>query len=113
MPKVIESKKFLKIVSFFAKYPVGGISIFPFIIVEDKSMDKLIRHETIHYHQTVECFILGFYILYLYYYLRNRFRGMSHFTSYTFIPFEVEAYSFEHFKSYKTTRKKYKWVKFV
>jgi hypothetical protein len=110
LPVIIKAKWILKIVSWINGFEVSGIEyIFPFVIVNDLSNDTLIRHETIHFRQMCETLVVGFYVLYIYYYLKNRFGGLNHELAYMQIPFEIEAYKNQNNINYLKTRKKYCW----
>jgi len=71
------------------------------------------RHGSIHIAQQIELLVIGFYILYLFFYLQNRFRKMNHKTAYREIPFEIETRSYENAYGYLEFRKKYAWTKYV
>jgi hypothetical protein len=75
-----------------------GITLFPFIIVEDKRDMVLVNHEKIHYQQTKELFIIGFYLWYLWEWIRRGYKKNM---------FEIEAYTHEKDLNYLKTRKKY------
>ena len=109
MDKVIVSKWFVTAITFgFAR----GITLWPFIFLKYKKDTEnrfLINHESIHLKQQAELWVIGFYILYLYYYLRRRYNGHDHITSYRWIPFEREASDNEYKLSYPRLRKSYGW----
>jgi hypothetical protein len=110
-PIVIKCNWMLKIASWVNGFEVAGIEyIFPFVIVNDLSNEILIRHKTIHFRQMCETLVIGFYILYSFYYIKNRFKGMDHESAYDAIPFEMEAYKNEKNKNYLENRKKYCWI---
>jgi hypothetical protein len=71
-----------------------GMVLWPFVLVrhkKSKTTKKLIRHETKHVEQVYKYWILGFYVVYLYQYLKNRIKGMNHQKAYWNNPFEIEA----------------------
>jgi len=107
--RVIVSKWFVTTITFgFAR----GITLWPFIFLKYKKDTEnrfLINHESIHLKQQSELWVIGFYILYLYYYLRSRYNGHDHITSYRWIPFEREASDNECKLSYLRLRKSYGW----
>jgi cbb3-type cytochrome oxidase subunit 3 len=94
-----------------------GTTIFPFILYKKSYIDNLSEekqaefwnHENIHGEQQKELWLLGFYILYFYFYLRNRKRGMSKSAAYTNNPFELEANDHEANPKYLGSRKKKAW----
>lgn len=72
--------------------------------------EKTINHESIHTEQIKECLYIGFYILYLLFWLerlvwnaRKAYRGN---------PFEQEAYSNQSDLDYIPNRKRYAWLKY-
>jgi hypothetical protein len=79
----------------------NGITLFPFIIVEDKNDKVLINHEAIHYQQQKELWIIGFYIWYLWEHFK---RGHDHNI------FEKEAEAYKYDLTYLKTRKKFNFL---
>ena len=49
------------------------------------------NHEMEHTRQYEKCGLIGFLVIYLYWYLVGRLKGLSHWEAYEKIPFEVEA----------------------
>lgn len=103
---------------------IRGITLFPFIIyspykpfnesliVHTDLMNNIVEnHEKIHIAQAKELWVIGFYVLYVYYYLRNRIKN-KHNLAYRFIPFEWEAYTYETDLNYLENREKFVWRKF-
>lgn len=119
-PFVIYSDKFLDSISWFFK--VGGIALFPFVILREKyqdSQDKFwirraketINHETIHFQQALELGVIPFYILYvLEWILKLPFYGAQ---AYRNISFEREAYANDKKLTYLRNRKRYTWIKLI
>ena len=58
---VLYSDKFLDSVSWFMK--VGGITLYPFIILRKKHKKNkiILNHESIHIEQQKELLVIGFY----------------------------------------------------
>ncbi len=115
-PIEIYNDKFLDSISWFMK--IAGISLFPFIILREyrKGTERgkiLVNHETIHFWQTIELGIVGFYVLYLWYYLFNLIKYKSTMKAYKQIPFEIEARGNEKNLNYIKTRKFYSWTKHI
>jgi hypothetical protein len=101
---IIQSKWFCKLLG------VRGITLWPFIFINDIHNEVLINHEKIHYIQQSELYVLPFYFLYLKDYLNNRkkFKGdlyNRHYWSYRNIYFEEEAFNNQYNLSYLKTRK--------
>jgi hypothetical protein len=93
----------------------SGFSFFIFIFywkgVREKSI--LINHELIHFYQQVEMVFIFHWLLYLLFYLIGRVKGKNHDAAYHSIPFEKEAYAFEHDLQYIRQRKLFAWTKFI
>ena len=96
---------------------IKAITIWPFIIISGESNKILENHEKIHIKQQEELLLIGFYILYVYYWIKNLFRfyGLSdlYLRAYLNIPFELEAKENEANPYYLICRKKYSWRKYV
>jgi hypothetical protein len=75
-----------------------GITLFPFILVENKRDRVLVNHEKIHYQQAKELLVIGFYLWYLWEWIRHGYKKNM---------FEIEAYTHEKDLNYLKTRKKY------
>ena len=103
---IIQCKWFCKSIN------INGITLFPFIIVNDKTNAILINHEKIHLAQQKELYILPFYFLYLKYYCKNRklYKG---YLSYMNICFEKEAYENQDNLDYLKTREKKAYKKYI
>ena len=75
------------------------------------SYKRLIRHETTHWKQQMEMFILPFYICYFVeWILKLPFYGRR---AYRAISFEREAKWNEDNRDYLKNRKRYSWVKYL
>ena len=61
-----------------------------------------INHEKIHFQQSIELGVIGFYLIYLYWHLRYGYKGN---------PFEVEAFDNEDDLQYIDKRKRYNYFK--
>ncbi len=98
----------------------AGTTIAPFIFYKtfgdywsDSEIEEFWNHENIHIKQQYELFLIGFYVLYLYYYIKNKRMGMKHSKAYRNIPFEMEAYKNESNTNYLKERKLFAWRKFI
>ena len=91
-----------------------AINILGVLFVRKAFKDRLtpvdINHEEIHTKQMKELLYVGFYILYLFFWLRNLVKGDN--KAYRNIKFEKEAYSNENNLVYLSVRKKYAWRKY-
>jgi hypothetical protein len=70
----------------------SGITIFPFIFVNDKSDKTLIAHEKVHYWQQLAWLIIPFFIWYLIQYLFYLIKFRNADLAYLSISFERDAY---------------------
>lgn len=91
---------------------IRGITLYPFIIVNDINNNILLNHEAIHIAQQKELYVLKFYYLYITQYLRNRKIYKSHRLAYLNITFEKEAFANERDFTYLKTRKKHSYKKY-
>lgn len=112
-PIIKYSTKFLDRISLFMK--VGGITIYPYIILRDKNIGKksarLINHESIHIKQQEELLVVPFYVLYVLEWLVKSIIYRSFKKAYYNISFEREAYSNQRKWTYLDKRKNYAWLK--
>ena len=97
-----------------------GITLWPFIVLKDTEREVgqgryqvLINHERIHLRQQAEMLVVFFYVMYAFYYIRNRFRGQPHWSAYRNIPFERESYEKEGDLNYLKNRKFWQWREFA
>ncbi len=113
LPILIVSDKFLKSISFFMN--VGGISLFPFIILNTRlsKIPAKINHETIHMKQQLELLVIFFYLFYVLEYIFRIFQYGNVQKAYLNISFEREAYSNETNLNYLSTRKWYSFLKYL
>jgi len=117
-PFVIYSDKTLDVLSIFMK--IGGISIFPVIILREKYRDsdekfwvdrakQVINHESIHFQQALELGVIPFYVWYVLEWLfKLPFYGAK---AYEVISFEREAYGNDSDLDYLNKRVRYNWIK--
>ncbi len=104
---ILYNDKFLNSVSWFMK--VGGITLFPFIILREKYRGNktILNHEKIHIEQQKELLIIGFYLWYVIEWLVRLFMQGN---AYKNISFEKEAYTNQHNSDYLKQRKRYNWL---
>lgn len=98
---------------------VGGIALFPVIVLREKYRDseedfwvnrakQVVNHESIHFQQALELGVLPFYILYvLEWLIKMPFYGAK---AYEAISFEREAYKNDTNLNYLKNRKRYVWI---
>lgn len=110
-PIIIENSKIPKFLSIFIS--IWAITLWPFIICRGKMNEVTLNHEKIHIRQQSELLVLGFYVLYAYYWLKARlWYKLSNHDAYMAIPFEREAYEMEEEENYLENRKRFAWIKF-
>ena len=97
-----------------------GITLWPFIVLRDTECESgqgrynvLLNHERIHLRQQAEMLVVFFYVMYAFYYIRNRLRGQPHWTAYRNIPFERESYEKEKDLDYLKHRRFWQWLEFA
>ena len=110
-PIILQNSNIPKYLSIFIN--IYAITLYPFIICKEEMDDITLNHEKIHLAQQKELWIIGFYFLYVYYWLREKWKGDTSLGAYLAIPFEVEAYTNERDKSYLSTRKRNAWKKYL
>lgn len=88
---------------------VTGVTIYPFIFVRFAKNEILIRHESIHIEQQRETLIIGFFLIYLFDYLRGLIKYRNHYTAYWRIRFEQEAYRYQRDSNYLNRRQPGNW----
>lgn len=110
-PIIIKDSKLPQALSFFID--IYAITLYPFIIIKDKGNEITINHEKIHIAQQKELFVIGFYVLYVYYWLWGKVKGLSNDAAYMNIPFEREAHRKMYDNKYLEKRKKYAWRQYI
>ena len=109
--KIIIAPKFCKVISIFVD--VNAITLYPFIITKNEMSKVTLNHERIHLVQQKELWLLGFYILYILYWLKRKMSGMTSREAYANIPFEKEAYMMQEDLIYTGYRKPFSWKNFI
>tara|TARA_Y100000310_G_scaffold152631_1_gene152119 strand:+ start:113 stop:454 length:342 start_codon:yes stop_codon:yes gene_type:complete len=110
-PIIKENSPIPGLLSWFIQ--IEAITLYPYIISRGEMDEKTLNHESIHIRQQEELVIVGFYILYVGYWLKNKFiNKMDNSQAYLNIPFEREAYLNEHDPDYLGVRKKMAWRKY-
>ena len=65
-----------------------AIALWPFIFIRDEGNEVTINHEKIHLRQQAELLVIGFYILYGFYWLKSFVKYRDKVRAYYDIPFE-------------------------
>lgn len=107
----IENSKVPVFLSIFTPINIHAITLFCFVFSNGDMSERTKRHETIHFQQYLETFVLGFLLIYLWDYLRGLAIGRKGEDSYMEIRAEVEAYLNDHDPEYLSTRKRWSWIK--
>jgi hypothetical protein len=77
---------------------VEAITLYPFVIFsqsKQKTSVITIQHEMIHVNQIRDRGFVTFYLSYLCYYLAGLIRYRSHWDAYRFIPYELDAFTYQ------------------
>lgn len=111
-PIVIENSKIPKYLSIFID--IWAITLYPFIICKGEMNERTLSHEKIHLAQQRELWLVGFYLLYAYWWLKHRiFYGMDNKEAYYALPFEQEAYGNDLDAEYHSKRERFAWRKYL
>lgn len=109
--KIRKMGLFLKVVTFGR---IAGITLAPFgIYIKEKYLDRdnIIRHETIHWKQQFELWIIFFYLWYIIeWFIRLFINGKA---AYRKLSFEQEAALNEYDEGYLEIREPYEWLKYL
>jgi len=107
-PIIIRSKRITKILSVYID--ICAITLYPFIVLNSECEHPvIINHEKIHLAQQKELWLVPFYVLYVWYWIKGKIQGMTSHEAYMSIPFEKEAYANEKDFKYLENRKKLAW----
>jgi hypothetical protein len=126
-PFFIEDSKIPVWLSYVAPLNIGAITVF-FLVFSRGKIDPISkRHETIHFQQTLETFVVGMMLIYLWDYLvglwkyrqdwqgQNTTRGRPYQSAankaYHRIRAEQEAYGNELDEGYLARRPRFSWIK--
>lgn len=110
-PIFIENSKVPVILSYVSPIDIWAISLVFFVFCRGELNEESKVHETIHYQQWLELFIIGFAILYPAFWIINLFKGMKPADAYMNNPFEVEAYDNQAVDNYLKNRRRYEWAR--
>ena len=110
LPIIIKSRILASLMSIAVV--VNAISLYPFLIVRTNLDEHQMNHELIHFEQQKELYIIGFYTLYVYDFLKGMVKYKDRTQAYYMIRFEQEAYNNQHDLGYVTGRGKQAWKKY-
>ena len=108
---IYENSKIPQYLSWFID--IWAITLYPFIICRGKLDLRTKNHEIIHLHQQRELWIVGFYLLYVLFWIHGLLKLKSFHAAYRSIPFEKEAYEHEEDFTHTLNRKNFIWVKYL
>jgi hypothetical protein len=111
-PKFFEYSRVPSILSKFAPININAITLFCFVFSKGKLSERTKRHETIHFQQYLETFVIGFLLIYLFDFLWAACisgKGFSR-ESYLAIRFEQEAWTMDKDEQYLETRSRFSWL---
>ena len=110
--RIIEESRIPRMLSWFIN--ISAITIYPFIISKHKMDQRTRTHEWIHIKQQEELWVIGFYILYVGFWLKNMiWNWQTPALAYHNIPFELEAYAHDDDYTYPFNRKRFGWTKWI
>lgn len=111
-PMFFEHSKIPAILSKLAPINISAITLFCFVFSRGKISEETKRHETIHFQQYLETFVIGFLLIYLFDFLWAAVvsgKGFSR-ESYLAIRFEQEAWAMDKDLDYLKNRKRFSWL---
>ncbi len=108
-PWFFENSKVPVFLSYLAPIDIGAITIGPFVFSRGEMSERTKIHEAIHWQQYIETGIIGFIILYYWYWFINLLKYRDGKRAYHEIPFEREAYLHDWNLNYLQTRKRFTW----
>jgi len=109
-PIFIENSWVPKFLSHFAPINIGAITLGFIVFSRGTMSEKTKQHETIHFQQFLETLFIGFFILYVYDYIKNYIRFRDGRLAYHNIRAEKEAYLHDETKDYLLTRPRWRWI---
>ena len=111
-PIIIKSNLITKLLSVYID--VCAITLYPFIVINEVCDHPVImNHEKIHLKQQRELWIIPFYILYVWYWIKGKKQGMNNQDAYMSIPFEKEAYTHQDNMYYLEKRTNQAWKNYL
>ena len=108
---IIKNSRIPALLSWFIN--IRAITLYPFIIFRDEPDIETINHERIHILQQKELLVIFFYLLYGFFWIKNKLKGESNLEAYLNIPFEKEAYEKADNPVYILNRNRFSWISFL
>jgi len=106
-------KSMIIILPLIRRLGISGITLFPFVILSDRSLKKskrTLNHEQIHIRQQLELLVLFFYVVYLVEFGIGMIMYKNKYIAYKNISFEKEAYAHDHDLNYLKKRRLWAWM---
>jgi len=105
MPLLIHTRR-------FPPRAYHAITLFPFVFYNGERLDEReVRHETVHLWQQAALLLVGFYLLYLLFWIWFLLRYRDFDKAYRSIPFERSAYLLEADKGVRPLVQAFHWMK--
>jgi len=111
-PIFIENSRIPVWLSYLSPVDIGAITLGPIVMSRGTMSDTVRNHETIHWQQYIETAIIGFWILYFFYWFVGLIKHRDGAAAYYAIPFEQEAYENEDNLHYLTSRRRWCWWRY-
>jgi len=108
---LIKNSKLPVLLSWFIS--IRAITIWPFIFFKDEPDANTLNHERLHIMQQRELLVLPFYIMYAFFWIYNKTKGLDNLEAYLNIPFEKEAYENHGDISYLLNRSMFSWKNYI
>jgi len=110
-PVFIENSRVPVWLSYLAPIDIGAITIFFLVFSRGVMSEETKRHETIHFQQMLETFVLPFIIFYYWDYLKGYFKYCRNGrAAYFSIRAEQEAFHGASTPGYLQHRPRYRWL---
>jgi len=110
MPFIIISPFLTKMLSIVIG--IYAITLFPFVILAEEVDQYTMNHELIHFEQQKELFVVGFYALYAYDFVKGMIKYKDKHLAYFLIRFEQECYEHQNDLGYIVDREKHSWKEY-
>ena len=91
-PWFIENSKVPVYLSYLSPITIGAITVGPWVFSRREISEQTKRHETIHWQQYIDLGIIGFPIVYLFFWLLGLIKYQDGVIAYGMNPLEQEAY---------------------
>jgi beta-lactamase regulating signal transducer with metallopeptidase domain len=109
--KIKQNSNIPRLLSWFIS--IKAITIWPFIFIKDSGHEELINHERIHLKQQEELLLVGFYLLYMLFWIIGLIKFRNFHKAYINIPFEKEAYDNESNWIFLLNRPRNNWINYL